>query len=386
MKRYGFHAAVLFSLIMLTHLIPLPAAHAAPGGFLFQWGAQQHFSDPSGVAVDENQNVYVTDTSYVQVFNSSGVRIRKWGTYGSGDGQLSYPKGIAVDKNGKVYVVDAGNNRVQVFDSAGNFLGKWSHEWWGSTLNDIAIDGSGNVYVTDTGSFSSDSHDFLGDSVKVFDSEGNFLRELGSHGTGNGQFRGPTGIAVDMNGNVYLADNFGRVQMFSSSGNFIRIAADFGISDDVAVDRSGNIYVAAGYFNQVGVFDSAGNYIRELTFSDHYQAEHYWVPIAVAVDRVGNAYVLDSGNDGLRAFDSGGNLLSQWWTYGTGDAQLSKPTGIAVDRSGNVYESDGYDDAAQVIDDRVRVFDGEGRFLRKWVIDFIQTSGIAVGWQQCLRA
>ena len=383
MKKPLLHAS-LFLLVVLAQLVFSPASHAAPGDFLFQWGAQQHFADPSGVAVDENGNVFVTDTDRIQVFNSSGIRIGKWGTYGSGDGQFSYPKGIAVDKSGKVYVVDAGNDRIQVFDRSGRFLGKWSHNWSGKNLNGIAVDNAtGHVYVTDTGSYDGALLDYVNDSVQVFDSAGNFIRYLGSHGSGAGQFRGPTGIATDVNGNVYVGDNgHSRILKFSPTGNFLKTATDGDSScEGLTVDSNGNIYVAGSYgiFQfQVEIFDSAGHFTRELTYYEGLRIEHYWIPIAVAVDRGGNAYVLDGENDGLRAFDSAGNLLSQWWTYGTGDNQLSKPTGLATDSAGNVYETGGFDDDAWVYNDRVRVFNADGKFVRKSVLEGIQTFGLAV--------
>ena len=53
---------------------------------------------------------------------SVGDYLNKWGNYGAGDGQFDYPRGIAVDESGYVYVVDTQNNRIQVFDSAGDYL------------------------------------------------------------------------------------------------------------------------------------------------------------------------------------------------------------------------------------------------------------------------
>ena len=386
MKKRMFHAAALFFLVLLVQLLCLPSVYGAPGDFLFQWGAQQHFSDSSGVTVDGNGNVYVTDTSSVQVFNSAGTRIKKWGSYGSGDGQLSYPNGIAVDGSGNVYVVDTENHRVQVFDSEGNFMGKWGSAGTGNgqftVPKDIAIDSNGNVYVSDTGSFDLNYSDC---SVQVFDLDGNFLRRLGSIGIGNGQFMDPVGITVDENGIVYVLDaNHYKIQVYNSTGNFIRIilVENFVSPSDVAVDRSGNVYVTDDYAYQpypVKVIDSAGNLVREFGFRDYYYTEHYWMPIAIAVDQAGNSYTLDSANDGLRAFDNAGNPLSQWWAYGAGDGQFNAPTGIAVDRSGNVYETDSDQNRASIFNDRVRVFGSAGTFLKKWTSSQLsQTSRIAV--------
>ena len=89
-----------------------------------------------------------------------------------------------------------------------------------------------------------------------------FLTKWGSFGIGDGQFSQPEGIAVDSSGNVYVADyNNDRVQKFNSNGNFITKWGSSGISDGqlsylqhIAVDSSGNVYVADGGNNRIQVF------------------------------------------------------------------------------------------------------------------------------------
>ncbi len=77
-----------------------------------------------------------------------------WGTSGSGNGQFSYPYGVAVDASGNVYVADRGNNRIEKFDTNGNYLAQWGTSGSGSgQFNQpfgVAVDSSGNVYVADT--------------------------------------------------------------------------------------------------------------------------------------------------------------------------------------------------------------------------------------------
>ena len=133
------------------------------------------------------------------------------GTFGSDDGQFITPQGVAVDSYGNVYVADWNNDRIQKFDSSGNFLLKWGSfgsgngEFFG--VDGVAVDSSDNVYVSDGN-----------DRIQKFDSNGSFLLEWGTFGSGDGQFDSPEGVAVDGSGNIYVADTDNhRIQKFSTS-------------------------------------------------------------------------------------------------------------------------------------------------------------------------
>jgi tripartite motif-containing protein 71 len=137
---------------------------------------------------------------------------RDWGRHGTDDGQFGQynsPNSIAVDSHGNVYVTDYDNNRVQKFDTNGNFITKWGSEGSkdGQFLNPqgIAVDSHGNVYVTDVSN----------NRVQKFDTNGNFITKWGSEGSKDGQFDGPKGIAVDTHGNVYVTDEGNtRIELF----------------------------------------------------------------------------------------------------------------------------------------------------------------------------
>src|SRR6476469_4422091 len=214
------------------------------------------FHFPTGIAVDNKGDVYVSDSwnDRVQKFTSNGKFITKWGTRGSADGQFRFPTGIAVDNKGDVYVSDFSNDRVQKFTSNGQFITKWgtSGSADGQFGRDddtfftgpagIAVDNKGDVYVSD----------FSNDRVQKFTSNGKFITKWGTSGSADGQFRFPTGIEVDNKGDVYVGDSLNmRIQKFTSNGKFItkimpeKIQGDIGSFENIfAIDLfSQNIFV-----------------------------------------------------------------------------------------------------------------------------------------------
>jgi sugar lactone lactonase YvrE len=246
------------------------------GGFLTKWGtfgsAAGQFNGPFGIARDAAGNLYVVDSFNFRVekFNSAGAFVLAWGwgvtdsaphfeictsschagLDGTGDGQFHSPTGIAVGAAGAVYVIGDGDERVQKFDSNGNFAGKWGTQGTGDLQFDhpvgIATDAAGNVYVADT------------DNERVMKFDPTFptpslLTKWGSQGSGDGQFAagGPEGIAVDSAGNVWVTDvNADRVQEFTSTGTFLAKFGSSGTGDGqftspqgITVDAAGNVYV-----------------------------------------------------------------------------------------------------------------------------------------------
>ena len=220
--------------------------------------------------------------------------VRKWGSFGTGDGEFQWPQGVAVDSAGNVYVADLDNDRIQKFTSTGSFLTKWGSNGTGDGQFDgpagVAVDSAGNVYVAD-------GHN---DRIQKFSSTGTFIRKWGSNGTGDREFQGPGGVAVDSAGNVYVADwGNHRIQKFTSTGSFITKWGSNGTGD--------------GQFKE---------------------------PAGMAVDSAGNVYVADGGNGRVQKFTSTGSFITKWGSNGTGDGQFDGPGGVAVDSAGNVYVGD----------------------------------------------
>ena len=91
--------------------------------------------------------------------------------------------------------------------------------------------------------------------------------------------------------------------------------------------------------NRIQKFDSNGAFITKWGSSGSEDGQFNY-PVGVAVDSSGNVYVADYVNNRIQKFDSNGTFITKWGSYGSEDGQFSYPYGVAVDSSGNVYVAD----------------------------------------------
>ncbi|MBV7339090.1 hypothetical protein KFU94_64910 [Chloroflexi bacterium TSY] len=188
----------------------------------------------------------------------------------------------------------------------------------------------------------------------------------GREGTGDGQFIGPVDVAVDSSGNVYVAEwENDRIQKFDNSGTFLTKWGVVGDGDGqfvgprgVAVDGNGNVYVADSGNHRIQKFNSSGAFLAKWG-SEGRGDDQFNDPSSVVVDGSGNVYVLDRGNSRIQKFDSSGAFLTKWGSGGNGDGQFNRPGGLTVDGIGNVYVADHENE-------RIQKFDSNGVFLTKW--------------------
>ena len=173
---------------------------------------------PASIAVDDDENLYVSDEALhrISIFSNTGNFLGKWGVQGTEEGEFDRPAGIAFDADGNLLVVDGLNHRVQRYTKDGRFQSQWgSHGSADGQFNmpwGIAVDNEGNVYVAD----------WRNDRIQKFDGGGKHLASWGGSGEGDGQFRRPSGVAVDSDGTIYVADwGNERVQVLDSNGNFL---------------------------------------------------------------------------------------------------------------------------------------------------------------------
>jgi tetratricopeptide (TPR) repeat protein/sugar lactone lactonase YvrE len=280
--------------------------------------------------------------------------VRAWGSEGTENGQFKEPLGVAVDSQNNVYVSDSNNHRIQKFTADGTFITKWGSQ---GTENGqfngpegIAVDSQNNVYVSDASAFSGSDH------IQKFTADGTFITKWGFRGTENGRFMAPVGTAIDSENNVYVADSGNNlIQKFTADGTFITKWGFWGTENgqfktpsSVAVDSQNNVYVADSGNNRIQKFDSDGKYIAGWGSKGTGEGQ-FIAADRVAIDSSSNVYVADWSNDNIQKFTADGTFITKWGSPGTENGQFNSPSGVAVDSQNNVYVAD-YDN------DRIQVF------------------------------
>jgi peptidylglycine monooxygenase len=147
------------------------------------------FNHPTAAAETVDGEIYVADgygNSSVHRFASDGALIRTWGGQGSGPGAFTTPHAIAIDRRDRVLVGDRENNRVQLFDRAGTYLGEWGDFYHPMQ---IWIDDRDLVFVTDQIP-----------RISLLTLDGKLV------GRCRGAINGAHGLSGDAQGNLYLSE------------------------------------------------------------------------------------------------------------------------------------------------------------------------------------
>jgi DNA-binding beta-propeller fold protein YncE len=178
-------------------------------GYPLENDSKDGFHDPTAITFAPNGDMYISDgyvNSRVIKFNRYGDYLLHWGKKGTGDGEFNLPHDVALDTQGRVYVADRGNQRVQIFDGNGKFLGKWTDV--GTPWGFHYAPRENVLYMCDASN----------SRVVKLSLDGQVLGVLGGPGRVQGKFgpAGPHHMAVDSTGAIYVVEIQNRwVQKFA---------------------------------------------------------------------------------------------------------------------------------------------------------------------------
>jgi uncharacterized protein (TIGR03437 family) len=349
---------------------------------------------PTSVSVDAAGNLYIADSGNARIrkVTPGGVITTIAGTIAgyAGDAgpaaaaELSFPTRAAMGPGGDLFIADAANNRIRRISPSGvitTFAGNGQPGFTGddglagnAELNsprDIAIDSAGNVYVADSNNY----------RIRRITPQGRIttVAGLGVYGFFGDQgpalqatFSLPHGVALDAAGDIYVADTSNnRIRKVGTDGTVTTVAgtnsagytadgvnaalAQLNAPSSVAVDATGNIYIADTGNNRVrrigtqgtivtiagagaGGFGGDGGAATSALLSG---------PQGVVVDAAGNVYIADTGNHRVRKVSPQGVITTVAGANPAGgdngpatSARFFQPSGVALDASGNLYISD----------------------------------------------
>lgn len=220
----------------------------------------------------------------------------------------------------------------------------------------VAVDNNGDIYVADT----------LNSRIVVFDSSGAVRAVFGKQGQGEGELNMPMALAVDSaNDKVYVADSSNyRIQVFKISGVFLA-AIDLNKNQakdeqevrpiGIAVAPGGNIYISDADNNYIRGYSPDG---KEVVKFGGFGSEpgKFCIPVGLYVDKENRLFVVDMNNYRVQVLDLEGNFLFKLGEAGDTTGTFAKPKDVCIDEDGFIYVSD----SSHLV---VQVFDKEGKFV-----------------------
>lgn len=356
------------------------------------------YDDPLVDSSPDTYQVYMTrpNVGQVSVFDQDGNLQFTFGQIGTADGEFQQPSGIAVDSDGNIYVSDTLNDRIQVFDPAGAFVEQWFVSFnlprgmiYEPTEDKLYVV-VGDLYyvylyrVSTTGLIDqtwimADQPYAHGDITKL----GNNVYMIDSLGTGSihaldislettydvysGNLFLPSGLAVvdalTPDAELLVADASNRIHRFTAfllngglfepepAGTFGTRGSDpgyFSYANGIAIGADGTRYVVDGYNHRIQLFDSAGNFLSQWI--------HPWNtpglpgdldgadgPNGIAIGDDGAVYVADPDARGIIYFPpnyDGGVSGPVFWDFGAVDQYLNRPGDVALDPEGRIFVTD----------------------------------------------
>lgn len=303
--------AVLFAGAWIAFV---PSAKEPGYALATAWGERGagpgQFRDPTGIAIADGE-VFVADSrnGRIQVFDFDGAFKRQFGRPGTARGELGRPMNLTIHDN-ELYVPEYFNDRIQVFDLDGTPLRTIGEAGDGpGQLNapgGVAVAANGELFVAD----------FYGHRVQHLAPDGAFIAQWGKTGEPGrfaGEFTYPTDAAIGAGGAVFVADGYAdRIQVFRPGDGFIDkwggpFAIDifgpfngwFAVATSVAIDTDGNVFVADFYNDRVQKFAPDGTFLTAFGATGEGPGQFHH-PIAVDVAEDGTVFVADFLNNRIQ--------------------------------------------------------------------------------------
>jgi len=343
-----------------------------------------NFYRPTDVKVF-NDKVFILDSLHFRVveLDENFNFIRGFGGFGDSISSFVSPNSIYVDSEGLIYVCDTESGKIKIFKENGEFAG-WFISFEGMKPTACAIDENQKLWVLDK----------TDGTIKVFSLYGDFKMKIGKEGEGKKQFKNPNDIIIK-DEKVFILDSGNlRVQVLSTSGEYLY---DFKLDyypTHFTFDKDGNIWITGRESGKVEVFSPQGKHLKNIgdrwnspsgvcpfkgamllasfegdvvnlishdgktikTVAEDVYSPTYF-PQSVTLLSDGSIVVANSGTSSISLFDKDGNFVRKISEYGRAPGKLQYPLGVCVNK----------DDEIVVLDTGshvVEIYDRDGKFLK----------------------
>jgi DNA-binding beta-propeller fold protein YncE len=276
-------------------LVPITVIQGRMGGY--------ELSAPAGVAVDQQGNVYISDTGNHRLIklDTRYQLVRDFGGFGSGVGKFNNPEDLTVDRLLNLYVIDTNNRRIVHLDVQLNYVDEFEPEDDPKEVA-AALGKFSGIYVSPTGEMTVADYD--NSRLLRMDNFGRFSRYIGDFSFAAGSLLNPLGLAGTKNGTIYVADAGNeRLAIYDHYGNYVDEMEHPGLHEPsaVAISPAGTIWTCDQISGALFAFAPHGEMLfsigragrEEFAFSD---------PQALAVSPDNHLLVADTGNDRIMVY------------------------------------------------------------------------------------